>query len=68
MQDLVYKHLWKQSKILNSHEQQPGYEVNSEELLIYRKRLYVPNHKLLKYLILDKYHKNPYAGIPNTKK
>lgn len=41
-----------------------GYEVAPNELLIYRKRLYVPNQILLKDLILDEYHKSPYAGHP----
>jgi len=56
------------SEIPNRHEQQLGYEVNSEELLIYRKRIYVPNHIHLKNLILDEFHKIPYAGHPGYQK
>jgi len=68
MQDLVYKHLWQQAKVVNNHEQQMGYEVTPNEFLICRKRLYVPNQKLLKDLILYKYHKSPYAGHPGYQK
>jgi len=45
-----------------------GYEVNVEDLLIYRKRIYVPNQKHLKKLILDEYHKIPYADHPGYQK
>lgn len=68
MQDLVYKHLWQQEKVSNDHEQQLGYEVNVEELLIYRSRLYVPNQKHLKNLVLDEFHMIPYAGHPRYHK
>ena len=68
MEDLVYKHLWQQAKIPNSHEQQMGYEINVEKLMICRKRIYVPNQEHLKILILDEYHKVPYAGHPGYKK
>lgn len=64
MQDSTYKHLWQQTKIPNSHEQQLGYEINAENLLIYRKMIYVPNQQHLKNLIFDEYHKSPYAGHP----
>lgn len=43
MQDLVYKHLWQQTKNSDSHEQQLGYEINIEDLLVYSKMIYVPN-------------------------
>jgi len=64
MEDLVYKRLWRQEKIENNHEHKLGYEVNPNEILIYMKRLYVTNQKLLKNSILDEYHKSPYARHP----
>jgi len=45
-----------------------GYEINAKKLLIYRKRIYVPNQKHLKNLILDEYHKIPYASHPENQK
>lgn len=41
-----------------------GYKVASNELLAYRKMLYIPNQKFLKDLILDEYHKSSYVGHP----
>ena len=46
---------------MDCHEQQLGYEINSEGMLIYRKRIYVSNQKNLKKLVLDEYHKIPYV-------
>ena len=40
----------------------PGYEENEENLLMYRGKLYVPNIPKMKEMILDEYHKNPFAG------
>jgi len=45
-----------------------GYEINAKYLLIYRKMIYVANHKHLKKLILDEYHKIPYVGHTRYKK
>lgn len=54
--------------MLDIHEQQLGYEVNYEDLLIYRERIYVPNWRNLKNLTLDEYHNIPYVGHPGYQK
>lgn len=38
-----------------------GYIENPENLLIYRKWLYVPNLNSQKQMVLDEYHKKQYA-------
>ena len=38
-----------------------GYKINHEGMLIYKQRIYVPNQKNVKDLILDEHHKNLYA-------
>lgn len=53
MQDPDYQFLWQQTKIPNNKEQQLRYEVNQENMLIYRARMYVPNINNIKDLILD---------------
>ena len=37
-------------------------------MFIYQERMYVPNQKNIKQLILDEYHKNPYAPYPGYQK
>jgi len=60
--------LWQQANIPNNNKQHLGYEVNQEGMLIYRGRMYVPNQKDIKQLILDKYHKIPCVGHPRYQK
>ena len=62
LQDPEYKKLWQQAKNPDNNKQQLGYEVNQEYLLVYRGRIYVPNQKNIKQIILDEYHKIPCAG------
>jgi hypothetical protein len=40
------------------------YELKEDGILMYRHRVYVPNDKELKSLLLSEMHKVPYAGHP----
>lgn len=68
MQDSEYNFLRQQAKILNKNEQQLGYEVNQEGILIYRGRIYVPNQKNIIKLFFDEYHNISYARRPGSQK
>jgi hypothetical protein len=39
-----------------------GYELREDGILMYRRRVYVPNDQELKILLLSEMHKVPYAG------
>lgn len=67
-QDREYRHLGQKAQTTNNHEHQLGYEINSADMLIYNKILYVPSQNNIKNLILDEYHKSPYVGHPIYRK
>ena len=45
-----------------------GYELREDGILMYRRRVYVPNDQELKILLLSEMHKVPYAGHPGYQK
>ena len=51
--DPEYQFFGQQAKITNNHEHELGYEMNLVGMLIYKKRLYVPNQNNIMDLILD---------------
>jgi hypothetical protein len=48
-----------------SQQKFEGYELREDEILIYRRKVYVPNDRKLKSLFFPDMHKVPYAGHPN---
>ena len=40
------------------------YSMNKKELLLHKGRLYIPNSKDIKLIIMDELHKRPYSGHP----
>jgi hypothetical protein len=45
-----------------------GYQLRDDNLLMYNKRLYVPNSADLRQLIMDEFHRRPYVGHPGYQK
>jgi hypothetical protein len=45
-----------------------GYELKEDGILMYRRKVYVPNVQELKNMLLSKMHKVPYAGHPGYQK
>lgn len=66
-QDAEYQQM-KQQIPLSSKESQQGYEISEDGMLLYKKRLFVPNDNSLKNLILDEFHTSHYAGHPDTRR
>jgi len=64
-QDAEYQQI-KQQLQLSGEENQQGYEIDEDGMLLYKKRLYVPNKDNLKNLVLDEFHISHYAGHPDT--
>ena len=55
----------KEKVVGNSTEiHESGYKLTENGLLLYKKRLYIPNIPELKLLILNEVHKDPYFGHP----
>jgi len=66
-QDAEYQRL-KQQVPLSSKESPQEYEISKDGMLLYRKRLVVPNDNNLKNLILNEFHTSHYAGHPGYQK
>eukprot|EP00253_Pinus_taeda_P005724 PITA_05724 len=66
-QDAEYKQL-KQQMPLSSKGNPQDYEVSSDGMLLYKKRLFVPNDNSLKKVIMDEFHTSHYAGHPGYQK
>eukprot|EP00253_Pinus_taeda_P009241 PITA_09241 len=66
-QDVEYQRL-KQQVPLSSKESLQEYEISKDGMLLYRKRLVVPNDNNLKNLILNEFHTSHYAGHPGYQK
>ena len=45
-----------------------AYSISSEDLLVYKNRLYIPDSEEVKRLILNELHKKPYSGHPGYQK
>jgi hypothetical protein len=45
-----------------------GYQLRDDNLLMYNKRLYVPDSADLRQLIMDEFHRRPYVGHPGYQK
>jgi hypothetical protein len=45
-----------------------GYQLRSDNLLLYNNRLYVPSSTDLRHLIIDEFHKRTYVGHPGYQK
>ena len=45
-----------------------GYSINEKGLILYKKRLYIPNVPKIKLLILNEIHKTAYSGHPGYQK
>eukprot|EP00253_Pinus_taeda_P012699 PITA_12699 len=66
-QDAEYQQL-KQQMPLSSKGNPQDYEVSSDGMLLYKKRLFVPNDNSLKKVIMDEFHTSHYAGHPGYQK
>eukprot|EP00253_Pinus_taeda_P012331 PITA_12331 len=66
-QDVEYQQM-KRHKSLSSEGSPQDYEVNRDGMLLYKKRLFVPNDNNLKNLILNEFHTSHYAGHPGYHK
>lgn len=53
--------MWKYEKVHNINEKKLGYDINENNMMIYRSIIYVSNQQDLNRLILDECHTNPYA-------
>lgn len=67
-QDQNYQQIGEQVLNQTSQEYWQGYAVDAAGMVSYKKRLYVPNQSNIKSLILDEFHKSPYAGHPGYQK
>jgi hypothetical protein len=45
-----------------------GYHLATDELLLYNNRLYLPNSKDLRQLVMDEFHRRPYVSHPGYQK
>jgi hypothetical protein len=45
-----------------------GYQLRVDNMLMYNKRLYVPNSIDLRKFIMDEFHRRPYVGHPSYQK
>eukprot|EP00253_Pinus_taeda_P022079 PITA_22079 len=66
-QDAEYQQM-KRHMSLSSEGSPQDYEVNRDGMLLYKKRLFVPNDNNLKNLILNEFHTSHYAGHPRYQK
>jgi hypothetical protein len=66
--DLQYKELVAKLQQGNLQQKIEDYKLYNDEILMYRGRIYVPNSKELKILILREMHNVPYAGHPGYQK
>eukprot|EP00253_Pinus_taeda_P020294 PITA_20294 len=66
-QDAEYQQM-KQHMSLSSEGSPQDYEVNRDGMLLYKKRLFVPNDNSLKNLILNEFHTSHYDGHPGYQK
>lgn len=57
--------LWQQS---GSQGKQSNYDINKDQLLTFKKIIYVPNQISFRQLILDEFHKIPYHAHPGYHK
>lgn len=60
--DIFYKQMKENFQTGVSKQKVKDYNLNEEELLLFKGKLYIPNSIDLKLLILDKFHKKPYLG------
>eukprot|EP00253_Pinus_taeda_P033032 PITA_33032 len=66
-QDAEYQQM-KRHMSLSSEGSLQDYEVNRDGMLVYKKRLFVPNDNSLKNLILNEFHTSHYTGHPGYQK
>lgn len=68
LKDPEYTFLWWQGLEDQKKGKQSNYVINSNNLLTFRNKIYVPNQNSFKQLLLDKFHKNPYVTLPGYQK
>ena len=44
------------------------YGIKKDQMLTFKGKLYIPNRKILKELIMDEYHHSNYSGHPGYQK
>ena len=66
--DPEYKFMWQQEKEFNDQGKSVHYEINKDGLLIFKKKILIPNRMELKALILHEYHRSNYSRHPGYQK
>eukprot|EP00253_Pinus_taeda_P011854 PITA_11854 len=66
--DSEYQHLKQQVQQVVKERLQQGYTLDSDGMLCFNKKLYVPDSNDLKRLILDEFHISHYTGHPGYQK
>ena len=62
--DPEYKFLRQQAHESEEQGRQGDYEINQDGLLVFKKRIFIPNRVELKTKLLDEYHRSNYVGHP----
>ena len=66
--DEIYQKLQVTAKEKPTERLIKSYSLNKNGFLLFKEKLYVPNVRKVKLLILDKVHKTPYSGHPGYQK
>lgn len=54
--DFQYQFMWQQAEEARKQEKYVDYRISKDQLLTFKKRIYVPNRMELKEMILNEYH------------
>ena len=52
----------------NLERKYEGYQLEGDELLTYKNRIYIPNATNLRKIVMDEIHQAPYPGHPGYQK
>ena len=68
LKDPEYTFLWKQTNEALLKGEKSNFKINSNNILTFKKIIYVPNQISIKQLILDEFHKKLCVGHPRYQK
>ena len=62
VEDEVYVHIKDKLQQQNLERKYEGYQLEGDELLTYKNRIYIPNVADLRRIVMDEIHQAPYSG------